>query len=275
MEAPNPHPNNPGKHDHLGRDATSVLQVELFDGAKFDFNKVVSPIFLVGHHFSLGSSQMKDNYGFSANFVPNGNNMVGGRIDPMGNLSARMTRQITNNLSTTVDAQLSPAQPTSLSLDTEYFGPSFTVGGKCTNDGYVSGSYVQRFTNSLVGAVEAFRHPRMTGAHISAKYDAKSFVAHGMFATYGLISLSYSRRCSPRVNLATSLQYNLGTGDTFLEAGYNFNLKHATIRARVDTTGTVGCLVEEKIAPGFSVLFSGALDHSKQESRFGVGVTMG
>merc|ERR1712137_733147 len=94
----------------MGKDSQAVLQVDLFDGAKFDFNKVVTPIFVVGHHFLLGSSMAKDNYGFSANFVPNNFNLVGGRIDPRGNMTARITRQLTQRLSTTVESQMSGQQ---------------------------------------------------------------------------------------------------------------------------------------------------------------------
>ena len=43
----------------------------------------------------------------------------------------------------------------------------------------------------------------------------------------------------------------------------------------INTNWQVHATLEERIAPGFSLLFGGILDHSKGTSRFGVGLQVG
>jgi mitochondrial import receptor subunit TOM40 len=173
---------------------------------------------------------------------------------------------------------MQPRNPASVACSAEYFGKSFSAGTKVSNDGFMTGTFVQRITPNLVGAVEAFRHPRITGMHFAAQYSALNYTAYAMYASYGAFSMSYLRKVSPRVALASAFQSN--GGQSLFEFGYNFNLKFANVKARVDSHGVVGCVLEEKLAPGFSLLLSGAIDHSADPSKgsgakFGVGLNMG
>lgn len=45
--------------------------------------------------------------------------------------------------------------------------------------------------------------------------------------------------------------------------GAKWDLRMATFRAQVDSTGKVSALLEQKFAPTFSFMFAGEIDHFK------------
>jgi len=57
--------------------------------------------------------------------------------------------------------------------------------------------------------------------------------------------------------------------------GAKFDFRQATIRCQGDTSGRVSAVLEEKLAPGLSFLITGEIDHSKTQSRFGIGLVVG
>eukprot|EP00301_Raphidiophrys_heterophryoidea_P010133 c15180_g1_i1.p1 GENE.c15180_g1_i1~~c15180_g1_i1.p1 ORF type:complete len:314 (-),score=76.29 c15180_g1_i1:111-971(-) len=268
---------NPGKYDQMNKEGQAILHLDSFDGLRMDLNKMASPTFLVGHHLTMGSSRAKESYAFSANFIPDNSNLIGGRIDPQGNLNARIIRQITDKLTAKIEAQVPPKpDPVGVQVEADYLGPTFSAGAKYSNEGFVSASFVQSITPNLTGAVESFHmQGRMSATHLAARYESPHFVGHMLWGDYGMLSMTYMRKASARVGLASCLQLNLTNGQTFVEGGYSFNLRQANVKARVDSRGTIGCVVEEKIVPGFTFLMSGEVDYSKQDYKFGFGVNIG
>ena len=60
-----------------------------------------------------------------------------------------------------------------------------------------------------------------------------------------------------------------------MSAGYAFNLTAAKFQGKVDSQGTLEAVLEEKIGPGFSVLFSSQVNHLQNLYKFGFGVQIG
>ena len=79
----------------------------------------------------------------------------------------------------------------------------------------------------------------------------------------------------PKVSLAASLVCVPKTKVANVSLGYVFNLQTAKISAKMDSSWKMHATVEEHIAPGFSLLFSGMLDHVKEDYKFGVGLQVG
>ena len=90
----------------------------------------------------------------------------------------------------------------------------------------------------------------------------------------GLVELAYQRKLSEKVALATELQYLHGNACVF-SLGYTFNLRQAVFKGLVQSDTTCSATLEERIAPGISMLLSGQLNHKKGDYKFGVGLTVG
>eukprot|EP00298_Acanthocystis_sp_HF-20_P002318 c12743_g1_i1.p1 GENE.c12743_g1_i1~~c12743_g1_i1.p1 ORF type:complete len:295 (+),score=123.38 c12743_g1_i1:54-938(+) len=267
---------NPGKYDNLEKEVSAIMHLNFFDGVHLDIAKAASPIAFIGHHITMGSPTEKETYNFSSTFVPNQNNMLSGRISPQGFLYARIFRQLTPKITTKIEAQVPVRpKPVSVQFEADYSGPSYTVGGKCSNDGYVTASILKSVTPRLVIGGEGIYHPRMQGASFVSRYETRHFVGNALVGTYGVVNLSYMRKVNSRVGLATSLQVNVPGREVVYAAGYSFNLRQANVKARVDSNGTIGCILEEKITPNFIFSLSSYVDYSKQDYKFGFGVSIG
>ena len=60
-----------------------------------------------------------------------------------------------------------------------------------------------------------------------------------------------------------------------MAAGYEFNLQQAKVSGKINSNGTLMSLLEEKIGPGLSILFSAQLNHFQNTYKFGYGVQIG
>ena len=56
--------------------------------------------------------------------------------------------------------------------------------------------------------------------------------------------------------------------------GGKFDFRAATFRGQIDTTGRVSTVIKQKIAPGFSFIITGDIEHMKSTARFGVGIQL-
>lgn len=101
---------------------------------------------------------------------------------------------------------------------------------------------------------------------------------------------SYWHRVSEKVELGSELQISAGNGggkregpDAVTTIGAKFDFRQALIRASLSSAGTVAMVYEERLFPGFSLLFSGEIDQLAQwraggsaaaNSRWGIGISL-
>ena len=79
---------------------------------------------------------------------------------------------------------------------------------------------------------------------------------------------------SEKVGLATEMQYYHNQFCQF-GLGYEFKLRTSTVKGLIQSDSSVACVVEERVAPGISLLLSGQLNHKKKDYKFGVGMLVG
>lgn len=171
-----------------------------------------------------------------------------------------------------------------LELDQDYVGRDFTMSIKAFNPnlldggltGIVIGQYLQSVTKSLSLGLEAvWQRPYMNAApeaqiSYGARYKGAGWVASAGIQAAGALQLTYWRKLAERVEAGVESQLKLldapmigirREGVTTIGAKYDF--RGSTMRAQVDTTGRLGCLLEKRVAPMVTLAFSGEMDHFK------------
>ncbi|EME30444.1 mitochondrial protein translocase, MPT family isoform 1 [Galdieria sulphuraria] len=268
---------NPGSYEDINQEASAVLRPNLFDGFRFDFNYPLSAMFSMGHSIEMGSLQKPPGYAFSANYLSNHLVMLS-RVDLSGHVNGRVFINHSPFLTSKIVAETS-SQPneSKATWDLDYRGSDFCGQLKFGNMGIVALSYLQSVTPNLSLGGEGFYQGATGFSAITAagRYVTHDGVATCTIASFGPLVASYCHRVNPRVTLATEFFWDLRSRDSLVTIGYKFDLRQATVTGQIDTNGRVAALLEEKINPGLSFLLSGEIDHSRQEYKFGFGVTIG
>jgi len=272
---------NPGRVEELKREAQGVLSPDVFDGARFEFNKTLNQKFALSHNVFMGSTQIPPSYEFGANFGDE-RILLASRIDMAGRLNGRVNCQLGDSLTARMQAQVAPEAPgsaNSVKVDLDYKGASFTAGTSFMAGGLLSGTYMQSLTDSIAVGGEAFYHlnKHVHGGAAAARcvWGLKGEnVATAKAGTFGNVELSYHRKVSERVGLASELQYYHNQFCTF-GVGYQFRLRQATITGLVSSDTTCSAVLEERFSSGVGLLLSSQLNHKKKEYKFGVGLNIG
>ncbi|RDB21047.1 putative mitochondrial import receptor subunit tom40 [Hypsizygus marmoreus] len=281
---------HPGTVENLQKEVKAThLSNYIFDGARADLTKSLSanPLFQVTHSFALGSQTLPSSYNFGAIFA-NQQIFLQGGVDHDGNVNARLNQGWTPNNITKVQAQFSSqASQNMVQLEHDYQGQDFSVNVKAVNPwpadltGIYVGSYLQSFTKNVAVGVEAlYQRPSPDLSELTTSYLAKytstdkSWIATAQLQTAGILQATYWQKLSEKVEVAADLQLIAAPArrDAIATLGAKYDLRLATFRAQVDSTGKVSALLEQRFTPAFAFLVSGEIDHLKNAAKVGVGV---
>ncbi|CAR21270.1 Mitochondrial import receptor subunit TOM40 [Lachancea thermotolerans] len=299
---------NPGTIENLNKEVSRDVLVGqyFFTGLRADLNKAFSlnPAFQTSHTLSVGSANLPS-YAFSALFA-NDNMFIQGNVDNELSVSGRLNYGWDKNNITKVTLQFSQGQPSMCQLEQDYQGSDFSLNFKSLNPsvnskgiftGVAVGSILQSITPQFALGLEAIFSRGQAGMpadaavsyvtrYVSPKQD---WIFSGQLQANGALVASFWRKVAENVEagLETSLQASMvpiadpviGTpigiqpaieGSTTLGCKYEY--RQSVFRGAIDVNGKVGCFLERKILPTLSVLFSGEIDHFKQESKLGCGL---
>ncbi|KAG5635839.1 hypothetical protein H0H81_009980 [Sphagnurus paluster] len=277
---------HPGTVENLQKEVKAThLTNYIFDGARADLTKSLSanPLFQVTHSFALGSQTIPSSYNFGAIFA-NQQIFLQGGVDHEGNVNARLNQGWTPTNITKVQAQ---ATQNMIQLEHDYQGQDFSVNAKAINPwpadltGIYVGSYLQSFTKNIALGVESIlQRPSPDIMELSTSYlakftsNSKNWIATAQFQTIGGIQATYWQKLSEKVEVAADLQLiaTPSRRDAVATLGAKYDLRLATFRAQVDSTGKVSALLEQRFTPAFAFLVSGEIDHFKNAAKVGVGV---
>ena len=278
-EATKPLP-NPGRLEDLKREAAATLAVDAFDGARFDFSKPLSAAFGTTHNVYLGSTVLPPSYEFGANYGDD-KLLLSSRIDMAGRLNGRFNLQMSDAATARATAQVMPDNPqgNSLQLDLDYKGSSFCAGAQHMGNGLLGAHYMQSVTPALALGVEGIYHTQraIRGGAAAARCvwgPGNEHVATAKAGSFGNVELSYSRKVSDKVGLATELNYHHNKSCTF-GIGYEFRLRQATVKGAIQSDTTCSATLEERVAPGVNLLLSGQLNHKLKDYKIGAGISLG
>ncbi|KAI8378513.1 eukaryotic porin/Tom40 [Blakeslea trispora] len=280
---------SPGKFERLHAEATkdTFTTNYLFDGAQANIVKELSGNFHVQHQFSLGSQVMPPMYNFMSGYMTE-RTMLQGTMDNDTNLNGVLRHAWSPFSVTKVVAQFTHmAGHSMVQLDQEFNGSDYSVNLKAMNPnpleftGLYMASYLQSVTQQLaIGSEIVLQRPtpdmEETAMSLVGKYTGKDYIATAQFQGAGAIQASYYQRINEKVDFGVELNLMVqgGRREAVATVGGKFDFRQATFRGQIDTTGKVSAVLEEKMAPGFSFLISGDLDHMKGQSKFGVGIML-
>ncbi|KAI8973594.1 eukaryotic porin/Tom40 [Mycotypha africana] len=280
---------NPGRFEKLHAEVTKEVFTPnyLFDGAQANIAKELSPNFHVQHQFSLGSQVMPPMYNFTSGYMTE-KTMLQGTMDNDCNLNGVFRQAWSNAAVTKVVAQFTKmAGHSMLQIEQEFNGSDYAINLKSMNPnplertGLYMASYLQSVSQHLVlGSEIVLQRPtpdmEETAMSFVGKYTGKDYIATAQFQGLGAIQASYYQRINEKVDFGVELNMMVqgGRREAVATVGGKFDFRQATFRGQIDTTGRVSAVLEEKMAPGFSFLISGDLDHMKGQSKFGVGIML-
>lgn len=266
-----------------------------FDGGKAELAKGLSPNFQVSHSFTFGggSASQPSAYHFGALYATEQlllHGMLGtdgvlhGKAHwiPNKQLSFRAQHQISN----TRTPHSAASQSDMLQVEADYVGPDYSVNAKAFNPVGGSGIFTVGFLQSVakgvaIGAEAFFQQPPV--AHslpdvaftLHSKVFGENFSFCASLQQASLLQASYWRRVGGRVEVGSELHASLfGKRDAVTTIGCRIDFRQALLRAQLETTGKVSLVLEEKLAPGFSLLLCGEIDHLRDASKFGLGINM-
>lgn len=273
---------NPGRLEELKKEASAVLSPDIFEGARFEFNKTLTQKFALIHSVTLGGGA-PGSYELGANVAEDWL-LLASRVDVQGRLNGRVNAQVSDSTLVRLQAQVGPSgeEANSFKADLDYKGGSFCVGGYAVGSGLLGANYMQSVTEGLSLGAETFYHTgnsRVRGGAVAARYvwgDKEENVATAKAGTIGAgnLELTYHRKVSEKVGLATEMQYYHNQFCQF-GVGYEFRLRSATFKGVLQSDSTCSASLEERIAPGINLLLSGQLNHKKKDHKFGVGLIVG
>lgn len=165
-----------------------------------------------------------------------------------------------------------------LQMEQDYQGQDYSLNFKAVNPsptdltGIYIGSYFQSFTKNLALGFETLyqrQTPDLSELATSylAKYTGanKNWIATAQLQPAGILQTTYWQKLSDKVEVAADLQVIAGPQrrDAIATLGAKYDLRMATFRAQLDSTGKVSALLEQRFAPTFAFLVSGEIDHFK------------
>lgn len=271
---------NPGGYEDISADASAILRPNLFDGVQLSMNLPLSPAFSIGHTFDMGgggSPPRPPGYAFTANYMSN-SVVVLSRVDLTGRVHGRAFVTHTPAVLSKVVAESTAEEGSAKATwDVEHRGSDAVSSLKVGNEGTLAASYLQSVTPAVSVGGQGFYQVKEQFSALTAavKYADGGDLATATVASYGPVILTYMRRVNPRFALAAEMFVDARSRESLVTAGYRYDLRSATVVGQVDSNGRVATSLEEKIAPGFSFLLSGEVDHSAQEYRFGFGLQLG
>ncbi|KZO95290.1 hypothetical protein CALVIDRAFT_516555 [Calocera viscosa TUFC12733] len=280
---------NPGSSENLQKEIKTVQLTQwMFDGARADLTKALSanPAFQVTHSFALGSQSPVPPYNFGAVFADSALFLQGG-VDNDANVSAKCNFGWTPTSITKLYTQVSsaPTQGSMFQFEHDHLGSDFSFNIKAINPTEAAKIFIanalQSVTNNLALGAEAvyqIQPPNVRELQVSGllKYTstARDWIATAHIRPVGVLEASYWHKLSEKVEVGASLDVINAPmkREAVATVGAKYDLRMATFRAQVDSTGKVSALLEQKFAPTFAFLVSGEIDHVKNSAKVGVGV---
>ncbi|KAK4529186.1 hypothetical protein CCYA_CCYA01G0043 [Cyanidiococcus yangmingshanensis] len=292
---------NPGAYEEINQEASAVLRPNLFDGTRFDMNLPITPTLSTGHSIEMGSSQATPGYALSVNYITSTLIAVS-RMDMSGRFNGRVFYTHTPRLISKLLISRQPAEDpaaaaamlaaatggatvaspsntatTTVMYDLDYRGSDYSANLKVGTGGVVSVAYMQSIVPSFSMGGEGFFQMRnkFSALTAAARYLTTDGIFSATVASFGPVVASYVHRVNPRVSLAAELFWDARSRESYLTAGYKFDLRSATVIGQVTSLGKVAAMLEEKLSPGVSFLLSGEIDHRQQQYKFGFGLQIG
>ncbi|KAL0586918.1 hypothetical protein ABG067_003538 [Albugo candida] len=281
---------NPGLYENALNELKGPVSVDVFDGFRFEFTRILGQKFSTSHSILLGTSMIPGGlYQFGANVVAEDpmdpSTFLMSKITPDGFLDARWNQRLSSNWKLRVKGQLKPDSSNSsrseggggesqVLADLDYMGRDFCCNMKIANGPLYGVSYFQSLTKRLALGGEAYFH----GEHVKvvaaycARYTADDWVAAGTAGAGGTLQLQYLRKIQGhRMKYGSELTYNHHSGESHATMGGQFEIGASRLSMSLDQTGRVASSVETHVLPNFLLTLAAEAFPAKSDFKFGYG----
>jgi hypothetical protein len=291
----------PGTFGDIGAPVSNLINLDVFDGFRFEAVSPVAPMaevqkggqpaLAITHSLILGSSMLPSGrtYQFGTNYLPSQKEMMLGKLDPgTGSLVVQCVRFPRDSLRFKAGGRLasdSSEESSVVNSDLTYMGKDFSVMGNVGYQGANTGTVGLGFMQSLTStfAVGASAKYVLSKAEASVSFGGQylnkdimmAFKCDSPQSEAGSATFSFLRQVDPKAKLGAELSVTPGARKSSVKLGYEFNLSMTRICGCVDSNFVMMSTVEERIAPGFSLLFSAIMQQSAGRYKFGYGLTFG
>ena len=277
---------NPTPHPAL---SPVSLKPDLFEGFRFDVQKPLNNNFALSHSVFMGNLEVPTannqpvkmsigTYEFGATLVTPGGALLLGRASADGRVTGRFKYDPAPWASLKAQFGLN-GEPgmTQYMVDLDLTGRDWNSTAKLGSSGFHGLNYFQSVTPrlSLGGEVFYLAAQRRSGVGLALRHEGESSVSTAQVANTGLLALSYIQRVNPKVALGADFTWNLTSREAQASFGYDYTLRNARLRGKIDSDGKIGALMEQRINVGVNFVLSAELDHAKKDYKFGFGMTIG
>jgi hypothetical protein len=281
----------PPKLDEFSRELSNTLDMDAFDGARFEYHKPVlsaelqqsmtapKKVFSYGHKLWLGSSLIKEGYLYE--FVPNlllhERTQLAATLDMHGNLLSRVSH-VTGPLALTAQMGIpaAPGNPQTFVVDSTFRGQDFVFGARWFHKNYVELQFSQSLTEHwAVGSAVVFPASQLAAIGGGVRYESGNHFVSCSLQPVGAYAASYCRRVNPQFSMGTELKYMPHAREALWTVGLSYQVQDASLKASIDQSGKLTSVFDQIILNVFRLTFSSEIDHGKDEYRFGFGVILG
>ena len=215
-----------------------------------------------------------------------------GNVDNDGSMSASLNYRWNSALVTKSSAQIASGPGQAMfTVNNVYTGKDFTASINSMNPsildggltGIFIGSYLQSVTPKLALGVEAMWQRSAVNAgpdtlvSYCAKYKGSDWMASATIPAHlSAFNTSYWRRLTDKVEAGVDLNLQFAPGMTgrsliggglskegTTTIGAKYDFRSAVLRAQVDSSGRLSCLLEKRVLGPVQVTFAGEMDHLK------------
>ena len=305
---------NPGPYEQASMDAKRLVQVDTFDGFRFDINRQLSPYMAVIHSFWLGTSMLPDGRNKTYTFmtqVANETGLLLARVDfERGTVDGRIHQALLGGLgmgklqigvSSAAEGQNDQCMAEvdlngmtwsanvkygsaggGLLYGINYFQsitPRLAMGGEGLYLSYnqaLASNYTIRYTMPAKSGEDDKSNNEEKAQSLTMDSPSSTIVAN-YNAGQGAVTLNYKRLVTTnRVALGAELQFSPATLDSNVLVGAEFKLTRSKVALCVDGNGKIQTNVEAKLGRigAPTIQFSADVDHFKDLMRFGYGINM-
>jgi len=289
----------PVKYEDMHKEAYAVLRPELFEGMRFEFTKSPNQKFRLTHSVYMGHVEVRGEqqlqqcikvpvgtYEFTASVDDVRTGMMG-RVSNDGRVIGIVRHEVNDYLNFFLQAHCATEKGHDYSqamFDINWRGNDYQSQIKLGNNQFYGLTYMQSVSPSLSMGGEAFwiGNTRKSGIGLALRHvmldpvdPAAASILSCQVASTGLIIANYVQRVSDKLSLATDFLYNWNTKEATATIGYDYNMRQCKIQGKLDSNGTIGAFLVERLNLGLNFILSAEIDYFKKDYKFGFGLTVG
>lgn len=287
---------NPGSFQSLHKLCQSIVP-DCFEGIRMLVNKPLSNHFQITHVLNINNPITTPAYKFATTYVgttklPNSEEtypVLQGDVNSVGTVSANVIHFLTPNLRVQFAGQFTKNEPALGQLTTDWVGRYFTASLTAVNPNrymqpsLVAAQYLHAVTSNIAIGAEVVYDTQAGAKHVGGRVASLSAAARvksgenlwtATAGTAGADLCAYFR-------VSDSIQFGIESNIAFQTRkatgliSYQVNFSKCTFRGMMDSTWTVGAVMERSLdfIP-LTLSLSTSLNHVKQYVRLGLGVNV-